>query len=305
MDPATAEVLATQERIFQTRAVSLANQTAIHRQRIEQLTEQMSGLTSEIETQTRQLQLLNEGLFEVRRSVLLGLESKHQRLLELERQRTATAGMRARNAAQIAGIDEAIGERELMIIELDNTRLTEVAAELRDVETRLSDLGERVEAARDVVARTRVIAPVAGTVMGLRVFTRGGVIGPGEPLMEIVPTEDRLVIEARVPTTDIDSGRRGLAGAGPVDRVFAAWRAASHRRGDPGLGRPVRRRADRGSVVRGAHCPRSGAALHFGTGVGSRHAGGGDDRHRRPHAARLRADSNRGEPGSRAAGGLT
>ena len=210
VDVATEEVLATQERIFRTRAVSLANQAAIHERRIEQLRDQRSGLLGEIEAQERQLALLDEGLFEVRRTVLLGLESKHQRLLDLERQRTGTAGMRARYQAQIAGIDEAIGERELLIVELGNERLTEVAAELRDVETRLSDLRERVEAARDVVARTRVTAPVAGTVMGLRVFTRGGVIDPGEPLMEIVPTEDWLVIEARVATTDIDSVAVGL-----------------------------------------------------------------------------------------------
>ena len=210
VDAATAEVLATQERIFRTRAVSLANQAAIHQRRIEQLREQRSGLLGEIESQTRQLSLLDEGLFEVRRTVLLGLESKHQRLLDLERQRTGTAGMRARNEAQIGGIDEAIGERELLIVELGNERLTEVAAELRDVETRLSDLRESVEAARDVVARTRITAPVGGTVMGLRVFTRGGVIDQGEPLMEIVPSEDWLVIEARVATTDIDSVAVGL-----------------------------------------------------------------------------------------------
>ncbi|MCY4121487.1 MAG: HlyD family type I secretion periplasmic adaptor subunit [Acidobacteria bacterium] len=210
VDVATAEVLATQERIFRTRAVSLANQTAIHQRQIEQLREQRSGLAGEIESLDRQLALLDEGLFEVRRTVLLGLESKHQRLLDLERQRTGTAGMRARNQAQIGGIEEAIGERELLIVELGNTRLTEVTAELRDVETRLSDLRERVEAARDVVARTRITAPVGGTVMGLRVYTRGGVIDQGEPLMEIVPTEDWLVIESRVATTDIDSVAVGL-----------------------------------------------------------------------------------------------
>ena len=209
-DAVTAEVLATQERIFQTRAVSLANQAAIHRRRIEQLREQRSGLAGEIASLDRGLELLDEGLFDIRRTVLLGLESKHQRLLDLERRRTETAGARARSQAQIASIEEAIGERELLIIELDNSRLTEVAAELRDVETRLSDLGERVAAARDVMARTRVIAPVAGTVMGLQVFTRGGVIRPGEALLEIVPTEDWLVIEARVATTDIDSVAAGL-----------------------------------------------------------------------------------------------
>ena len=83
-------------------------------------------------------------------------------------------------------------------------RLNDVVAELREVEARLSDLRERISAARNVFSRTRVAAPVSGTVVDLRVFTHGGVVGPGEPLMDIVPAGDRLVIETRIDPQDID-----------------------------------------------------------------------------------------------------
>lgn len=208
-DGEAAAVLATQERIFQARAASLANQTAILERRIEQLREESAGLAGETAAQDRRLELLAEELAGVRELVARGLEPR-PRLLEMERAETEIVGARVRNRAEAARIEQTIGETELRIIELGNARQAEVAAELREVETRLSDLRERLAAARDVAARTRVTAPVAGTVLDLRVFTRGGVVGPGQPLMEIVPAEDRLVIEARVAPTDIEVVAVGL-----------------------------------------------------------------------------------------------
>ena len=205
-----AAVLATQERIFEARAVSLATQTAIYERRIAQLRERAAGLREEMTSLDRRIALLDEGLFDIRRTVLLGLETKHQRLLNLQRDRATAVGARARGASEIARVELNIIETELVIDELGNRRLEEVAAELREVETELSDLHEQVAAARDVVARTRIAAPAAGAVMGLRVFTPGGVIEPGEPLMEIVPVGDRLIIEARVTPNDIDTVVVGL-----------------------------------------------------------------------------------------------
>ncbi len=106
---------------------------------------------------------------------------------------------------------QRVEETLLTIAELGNERLSGVVAELREVEMRMSDLRERLASARNVLSRTRVLAPVAGTVVNLRVFTRGGVVGPGEPLMDLVPSGDRLVVEARVEPTDIDTVHPELA----------------------------------------------------------------------------------------------
>ena len=236
-DGAAAEVMATQERIFRARAVSLANQRAIHRRRIEQLREEAAGLTGELAAQDRRLALLAEELEGVRELVERGLEPR-PRLLEMERAETEIVGARVRNQARIAGIEQTIDETRLVIDELGNVRLAEVVAELREVETRLSDLRERLAAARDVVARTRVTAPVAGTVMALQVFTEGGVIAAGQRLMEVVPANDLLVIEARVAPNDIETIALGL----PAQVRLTAYSQL----GAPRLtGRVVRISADR------------------------------------------------------------
>ena len=198
------DFLATQNRIFRARAQSLDNRTAIHRQRIAQLREEVLGLREEIAAQDRQIGLLEEEIGGLRRLVEKGFEGK-PRLLALERRQAEVEGERARNRARIARVEQRVGETRLTIAELGNARRNEVVAELREVETRMSDLRERVSAARDVFSRTRITAPVSGTVVDLRVFTRGAVVGRGQPLMDVVPAGDALVIEARVDPIDIDA----------------------------------------------------------------------------------------------------
>ena len=198
------DFLSTQDRIFEARARSLGNRTAIYDQRIAQLREEATGLKAEIGAQDRHIGLLEEEIGGISGLVEKGLEGK-QRLLALERRKAEIEGRRAQNEARIARVEQRVGETRLTIIELGNARLNEVVAELREVEARLSDLRERMEAAGNVLLRTRVVAPVTGTVVDLRVFTRGGVIGEGDPLMDIVPAGSDLVIEAQVDPTDIDS----------------------------------------------------------------------------------------------------
>ena len=204
MEDGADDFLSTQDRIFEARARSLGNRTAIYNQRIAQLREEATGLKEEIEAQDRYIGLLEEEIGGISGLVKKGLEGK-QRLLTLERRKAEIEGRRAQNRALIARVEQRVGETRLTIVELGNTRLSEVVAELREVEARLSDLRERMATARNVFSRTRVTAPVAGTVVDLRVFTRGGVIGEDEPLMDIVPAGGKLIIEAQVDPTDIDS----------------------------------------------------------------------------------------------------
>jgi HlyD family secretion protein len=88
--------------------------------------------------------------------------------------------------------------------------INEVVQQHRDVQLELFDLTEQLNAARDILARSEIRAPIDGTVVGLKVHTQGGVILPGAPLMDIVPSNDRLVVEARVNPSDIDIVRAGL-----------------------------------------------------------------------------------------------
>ena len=204
------EIFATQERIFLARAQSLENHTAIYNYRIAQMREEVAGFEEEIKAQKVQIDLLEEEVQGISGLVEQGFEGK-TRLLALKRRQAEVAGARARNRALIARVEQRIGEARLNITELANARLNEVVVELRDAETRLSDLRERLSAARHVLSRTHITAPVSGAVVNLQVFTRGGVIRPGQPLMDIVPAGDELVIEAQVEPIDIDVVYVGLA----------------------------------------------------------------------------------------------
>ena len=209
LGPEAAAVRATQERIFTARKASFDSEAAILDQRIIQLQEQAAGFKGQITAQNREIALLVEEADAVRSLVERGYAPK-PRLRTLERARAEVTGERALNQAQVARLAEASGEARLQIVRLGNARRTEVTTELREVETRLADLDERVAAARDVLARTRVPAPATGTVVGLDVFTRGAVVAPGQRLMDIVPAGEHLVIKARVAPTDIDSVTVGL-----------------------------------------------------------------------------------------------
>ncbi len=202
-------VRATQERIFSARKASLNSEVAILEQRIAQLHEQAAGFEGQIAAQDRHVALLADEIRDVR-SLVKDRYTTRQRLRGLEREQTEVIGERARNRAQAARMKEAASEVRLQIVRLWNARRTEVTGQLREVEVRLADLEQRLTAAEDVLSRTRIVAPVAGTVVGLGVFTPGAVIAPGQRLLDIVPSGERLVVQARIAPDDIDSVAVGL-----------------------------------------------------------------------------------------------
>ena len=198
------DFIETQDRIFQARARSLETRTGIYRRRIAQMHEEAIGLKEEIEAQDRRIALFADEAESNRVLVAKGFEGK-SRMLSLERQKAEIEGERATNRARIARVQQRIGEARLSIIELGNSSLNEVVAELREVEGQMADLRESLSAARNEFARTRITAPVSGTVVNLRVFSTGGVVRAGQRLLDIVPVGADLVIVARIAPTDIDS----------------------------------------------------------------------------------------------------
>ena len=213
------DILAAERTLFASRQEARQAQRDILRQRIAQLGEQIVGLTAQIDAQTTQLALIGEEVAAVERLVAQGLE-RRPRLLALQRSEAEIAGARARNRAAIAEAEQAIGAAELEIIGVDTHHLDEVAGQLIAVQSELSSVGERLRAAEDVLARTIIAAPVAGTVVGLRFRTPGGVITAGAAILDIVPDEDDLLIDARVSPLDIDDVHLGL----PAQVHLSAYR---------------------------------------------------------------------------------
>ncbi len=209
-EPAVAQAIAGQRKIFDSlKLLETSKVDAIH-ERINQSRAEITGLQAETAADERRGALLNEEIASVSALVEQGLERK-PRLLELRRQLADTQGKQGDMLAQIARAKETIAEAEVNILSLKNDDQKRAADELRDTQRKLHELDESTQAAAAVLARTEVKAPEDGTVTDLRVHTPGGVVNPGEAMLDLVPKADRLVIEAEVRPVDIDRLREGLA----------------------------------------------------------------------------------------------
>ncbi len=198
-----------EERIFAERRRFLVGQEELKRRQVAQLAAEIGGLEEEIDTENRQLALIEE-----ERSALADLVDKglarRPRLLELERAKASIEGARARNTAAIARAQQRIEEIELSIIDVRNRVLNEVVTGLQDLRSEIADLRDRLTAAEERLERTKVRAPVDGTVVDLRVFTDGGVLRPGEAILDLVPKGDALAVEAQIEPADVDVVKAGL-----------------------------------------------------------------------------------------------
>ena len=180
------------------------------------------------------------------------------------------------------------------MLEAINEEASRVQAELAEVEQRLA-------ASRDVLERTLITAPTDGTVVELRFRTEGGVIRPGEPILEIVPRDEELLVDARLAPIDIDVVRAGLPGADRPAGVPAAPHAPDRGTRAPGLRgcphRPPER--ERFFEVQVEVDPAQLAALEPEIKLAAGHAGRGLHHDRRAHRARLSAGPALREPAPR------
>ena len=207
-DPKVATVVGGQQKIFDTRRQSLRAQLGILSQRVEQLGSEIAGHKAQLVSANEQIQLTQEEIATVTDLLNRGLERK-PRLLALQRQQSYLEGSRGEQLGAIAKAQQEIGEAKLQSADLLDKRSSEIALELRDTQSRLLEIRQKLGAAVDVDNRMEVVAPVSGQVVDLKVHTLGGVVRPGDALLDIVPQSDELVVEARVRPVDIDAVHAG------------------------------------------------------------------------------------------------
>jgi HlyD family type I secretion membrane fusion protein len=222
-NPEVMEMLAGQRSIFKARSQSLVQRKEILERRIQQYRAEILGLNGEVEAQTQHLALIEEEVGALKGLVKKGMSGR-SRMLELQREASEILGGRARNQAAVARVRQNIAESELEINRLDTEHLNETVQELRDIQTQLYDFKEQMRAAEDVLRRTAVRTPIAGTIVDLQVYTVGGVVAPGEPLLHVVPGNERLIVEARVKPEDIDVVQPGL----DAHVRFTAFNSVTH-----------------------------------------------------------------------------
>ena len=122
----------------------------------------------------------------------------------MERDLAKIDGLRGEIASNIARVRGQISEAKLKTIELDQQARTDAQRELRDVDSKISELQERLVAARDRLSRMTLVAPIAGVVNEMAIHTVNGVIAPGQTIMSIVPYGEELAVEAKLQPKDID-----------------------------------------------------------------------------------------------------
>lgn len=208
-DDRVETLLANQENLFDARMRAFEGQVSVMEQRIVQLGEQISGFRAQEASQSDQLRLVKDEINDVSFLFDQGLSPK-SRLLALERNAAALEGQRGELIANIASAQEQINETRLEILQLKRERMTEISDLLRDTQQQLYDVIPRIDATRDKLERTLLRAPISGAVVGLSVFTIGGVIAPGERLLDIVPEDSKLVVDARIQPRDIDQVHAGM-----------------------------------------------------------------------------------------------
>ena len=202
-DPRINEVIVRESGLFRARRETVDAQIAVLRKQIRETTEEATALAAQLTAEERALKLQKEELTANQRLLDQGYVQK-TRILTLERAVAEYEGRFGEHQAQASQARQRATELELRILSIRNDYVQKAADDLKDTTARLFDLEERIRPSKDAAERQRILAPIAGVVVGLRVFTSGAVIGPRDVLMEIVPDDKRLIIEARIRPEDIN-----------------------------------------------------------------------------------------------------
>jgi HlyD family secretion protein len=205
-DPEVAKILESERKLFNLRLEARNGQKAQLRERAGQFREEVGGLGEQVEAKTQEIALIQEelkGVLDLWKKKLVPFT----RISSLQRDAARLGGERGQLIASKAEAGGKIAEVELQIIQVDQDARSKVAEELSDVRAKISELSERKIAAEDQLKHIDIRAPQTGRVHQLAVHTVGGVIGPGETIMLIVPDSDALSVQAKVSPNDIDQLR--------------------------------------------------------------------------------------------------
>lgn len=197
-----------EQRIFMARREALLGEVGVLEKNIAQTKVLIRGHSQVIQARQAVAASFEEEAKDLRVLLAEGYVDK-QRLREHERSLSGIAADVSELQSQIAQSQQRIQETQLHIFQLKKNFLLEVSQSLAEATIRSNDLRERVQAAQDKLDRIQVKAPSEGRVIGAKVHTEGGVVAPGALLMEIVPEKERLIVDARVASKDIDQIAEG------------------------------------------------------------------------------------------------
>jgi HlyD family type I secretion membrane fusion protein len=209
-DARVRELLTRERSLFAARQDSLDGQIRLLQTQIRETQREVEAWNAQLQAGEEAIRLQKEELAQNEDMVRQGFVSK-TRILTLQRAVAEYEARRGENLAEMAKAKQRVAELELRIVALRTTYMEHAANELKESTARVFDLQERLRPSQDAAQRQLVKAPVAGEVVNLRVTTPNAVVGPRDPLLDLVPENPDLIIEARVHPEDIASVSKGAA----------------------------------------------------------------------------------------------
>jgi membrane fusion protein, protease secretion system len=217
-DPRVANNVSLQKQLFSSRQSAIQSELAALDENVAGLKSQLRGLEESRDSKKVQLQFLKEQLEGMRDLAKDGYVARN-RLLDLERTYAQINGAISEDIGSIGRVQRQVSELSLRRIQRQQEYQKEVRTQLSEVQKEAEALENRLKGQDFDLSNVLVKAPVDGTVVGINVFTKGGVIPPGFRMMDVVPSDDPLIIEGQVPVNLIDKIHPNL----PVELIFSAF----------------------------------------------------------------------------------
>lgn len=207
-DPDVAPIFARQQMELKVRRLKQADEEEILRREIAGLKESIGGYTAQVQSLEHRIGLFGDELKD-KQTLLDRQLARRTDVLAVQRAEAGLTGQRGELLGRIADSKERIARAEQQISQVRSAALQKAVEEMREVEAELDDVTEQIAASRDVLDRVEVRAPERAIVVKLNYHARGAVVAPGAAILELVPADDALVIEARVRPSDITSVHSG------------------------------------------------------------------------------------------------
>lgn len=208
-DPLVARALADEQTQFLERRQTISGQVDLMNAQRDQYQSEIDGIDRQTQGLKEQLGFIQDELGDLRKIYDKGLVPR-PRLLAMEREQASLSGSIGRLMADRAKAVQGMGETQLKMRQIKQQFFEEVSQSITETRVKLTDVTEKEVVASDAQKRINIVSPVNGTAQNLRFFTEGAVVRPGEPMIDIAPTDEAFVIQAHFAPTDVDNVHPGM-----------------------------------------------------------------------------------------------
>lgn len=221
-EPKVARVLHTEEQLFNARRLALNNQIELIRRQMSEMQNEIRSTASQVKAEERAIGYMKEELRSNEALVEKGFIQR-TRLMNLQRDLSVKEADQQEHIAELSRAKQKLLELERQIVSFRSDYAQKAANDLESTTQKIHDLQERLLPSEDELRRQNIVAPEDGTVFGLRFHTVGGVVGPKEPILDLVPDNQMLIVESHIAVDDVAEVKLGM----PADIRFTAYKQRS------------------------------------------------------------------------------